>query len=590
MKPPAPLGGVGPATLSADDVAALMASATLFEDAELSGFAPFSAVWAARTADVVQTLRRVAPGDDVGPISAGAVLLGRPGGSVSPSDPSLAPAAVYALEVRAVRMHSFGAQVASRATPDDSGMDADDRLYYHPHVSLFSSSPTSFPSPDNCFGLFRGGAVVTSGTAGRLAACVLCQKVSPVGDDDDSVVECSFCGACVTNGISMGDLDVDSEGDETSEAPPVVEADAGPGSGSGSFASGAGTGKKGLLTVNPDTLRAPRQREGAPRGRGAGAGRGRGSDAVASQIAASLFRHSEPRTGRGARAGPQGRRGGAAGDAPPGRSPYERFKGPKPMIVLDGPNVAMRHGKGKVFSCAGIQHAIVHYQSRGHTVVVILPESYLDSNRAALLKRAAEKLGQEVPVTKIPDNVQLLTDLLKLDLLITTPSQDYDDSYTIKYAQVHNACILTNDQFRDYVDKHVEADKAAARSWLRSHCISFTFARDELIPNPDFLFPEEAAPSASDAGPSFPMSAGAFDAARQAQAATSAGQTPNLGAPAPAPGLLALPALDVDAGTDWGAVSQEELDALLALALAEPVPPAPTPAPPTARGPPPGLA
>ena len=110
------------------------------------------------------------------------------------------------------------------------------------------------------------------------------------------------------------------------------------------------------------------------------------------------------------------------------------------------------------------------------------------------------QLGQEVPVTKIPDNVQLLTDLLKLDLLITTPSQvgacccvcglpqasgsnmsstckaphhcpaplcgvvclchpsvqDYDDSYTIKYAQVHNACILTNDQFRDYVDKHVE--------------------------------------------------------------------------------------------------------------------------------------
>lgn len=62
------------------------------------------------------------------------------------------------------------------------------------------------------------------------------------------------------------------------------------------------------------------------------------------------------------------------------------------MIVLDGPNVAMRHGKGKVFSCVGIQHAIVHYQSRGHTVVVILPESYLDSNRAALLKRAAEKV------------------------------------------------------------------------------------------------------------------------------------------------------------------------------------------------------
>lgn len=74
----------------------------------------------------------------------------------------------------------------------------------------------------------------------------------------------------------------------------------------------------------------------------------------------------------------------------------------------------------------------------------------------------------------------------------------------------------------------LQADKAAARAWLRSHCISFTFARDELIPNPDFLFPEEVAPPPAETGPAFPISAGAFDAARQAQAAASAGQTPAL--------------------------------------------------------------
>lgn len=61
--PPLPLGPLGPATLSADDIVALMASAILFEDAELSGFAPFSVVWTARAADLERTLRRVSPSD-----------------------------------------------------------------------------------------------------------------------------------------------------------------------------------------------------------------------------------------------------------------------------------------------------------------------------------------------------------------------------------------------------------------------------------------------------------------------------------------------------------------------------------------------
>ncbi len=85
-----------------------------------------------------------------------------------------------------------------------------------------------------------------------------------------------------------------------------------------------------------------------------------------------------------------GRRGGAP--APALRSPYENIKGPKPMIVLDAPNVAMRHGRGKKFSCAGIQYAIMYYQSRGHRVLAILPERYLDSEHVALLRRAAEKV------------------------------------------------------------------------------------------------------------------------------------------------------------------------------------------------------
>ena len=67
---------------------------------------------------------------------------------------------------------------------------------------------------------------------------------------------------------------------------------------------------------------------------------------------------------------------------------YANIKGPKPLIVLDAPNIAMRMGKGKQFKSAAISAAIVFYQRRGHRVVAFLPESYLDVDRIAGLRRA----------------------------------------------------------------------------------------------------------------------------------------------------------------------------------------------------------
>ena len=37
--------------------------------------------------------------------------------------------------------------------------------------------------------------------------------------------------------------------------------------------------------------------------------------------------------------------------------------------------------------------------------------------------------------------------------MITTPGQDYDDSYCIQYARKQNAFIVTNDKFRDYIEQ-----------------------------------------------------------------------------------------------------------------------------------------
>lgn len=60
---------------------------------------------------------------------------------------------------------------------------------------------------------------------------------------------------------------------------------------------------------------------------------------------------------------------------------------------------------------------------------------------------------KEVKASQIPDDVGMLNKLLQMDLLVKTPSQDYDDSYCIQYAKKLNAFIVTNDKFRDYIDQ-----------------------------------------------------------------------------------------------------------------------------------------
>ena len=107
--------------------------------------------------------------------------------------------------------------------------------------------------------------------------------------------------------------------------------------------------------------------------------------------------------------------------------------------------------------------------------------------------------------------------------------QDYDDSYCIQYARKHDACIVSNDKYRDYVQKLVGAAKRDAGRWVRAHRISYvrglcsgvcrpfgvcsahpyellrcryTFVGQEFMPNPDFRFPPPAVAPAAAAAPS----------------------------------------------------------------------------------------
>ncbi|CAM9973876.1 unnamed protein product [Laminaria digitata] len=45
------------------------------------------------------------------------------------------------------------------------------------------------------------------------------------------------------------------------------------------------------------------------------------------------------------------------------------MKNCRQQVVIDVPNVAMRHGLNKKFSCTGVQMAIEYFRTAGHRVL-----------------------------------------------------------------------------------------------------------------------------------------------------------------------------------------------------------------------------
>lgn len=64
----------------------------------------------------------------------------------------------------------------------------------------------------------------------------------------------------------------------------------------------------------------------------------------------------------------------------------KRANGELPLIVIDAPNVAMRHGINAKFSCKGIKLAIDFFHSAGHRVVSFLPVTWRLNSSPAMIK------------------------------------------------------------------------------------------------------------------------------------------------------------------------------------------------------------
>eukprot|EP00340_Litonotus_pictus_P002026 CAMPEP_0170527084 /NCGR_PEP_ID=MMETSP0209-20121228/12531_1 /TAXON_ID=665100 ORGANISM="Litonotus pictus, Strain P1" /NCGR_SAMPLE_ID=MMETSP0209 /ASSEMBLY_ACC=CAM_ASM_000301 /LENGTH=693 /DNA_ID=CAMNT_0010817355 /DNA_START=233 /DNA_END=2314 /DNA_ORIENTATION=+ len=153
----------------------------------------------------------------------------------------------------------------------------------------------------------------------------------------------------------------------------------------------------------------------------------------------------------------------------------------KPLILLDMSNIAMRHGNSERFSTKGIKICLEFFQRNGHEVNGFLPE-YL------FKKDDKGKNSKRI----IPDDVPYLKELHSNGLVIQTPSQDYDDSYNIQYCKSKNAYFVTNDLYRDYIEKISDVKtKEIEKRWIIGKRISYTFNKDEFIPGPDSEFFKE---------------------------------------------------------------------------------------------------
>lgn len=144
------------------------------------------------------------------------------------------------------------------------------------------------------------------------------------------------------------------------------------------------------------------------------------------------------------------------------------------LIVLDTANLCFSHGKGNVFSIDGFMIAYNYYKKKGYKVVGFIASYYIRTQKH-----------------QVKGNWEDLERLIRENVLILTPPQDYDDSYMLEYAKRHRGYIVSNDMYRDHLQKFKnEKQRERMRDWIKKHTISFTFIQDEFLPNPDAKVPK----------------------------------------------------------------------------------------------------
>ncbi|XP_033119683.1 uncharacterized protein LOC117119014 isoform X2 [Anneissia japonica] len=145
-------------------------------------------------------------------------------------------------------------------------------------------------------------------------------------------------------------------------------------------------------------------------------------------------------------------------------------------IVIDGSNVAMTHGKGKVFSCRGIALCVKYFQDRGHKeITVFLPHW-----------RKTQEASRDKPIT----DRKILDDLERKEFLHFTPSRkvrgrfivSYDDRFIVRLASMNDGVIVSNDNYRDLMSESEKWKRVIEERLLMYNIVGdiFLFPDDPL--------------------------------------------------------------------------------------------------------------
>ncbi|KDO27176.1 hypothetical protein SPRG_07424 [Saprolegnia parasitica CBS 223.65] len=140
------------------------------------------------------------------------------------------------------------------------------------------------------------------------------------------------------------------------------------------------------------------------------------------------------------------------------------------LVVLDAANVAtITAGNLQIDR---VRAALDYFARLQLRCVAFAPRYWLDGTKYFQDEGSQEKVRALVAEGK----------------LVLTPPQAHDDYYVIDYAIKHDGFVVTNDMFRDHcMQKRRFHGQVLTSTWVKSHCIDFTFVVDEFLPNSQLM-------------------------------------------------------------------------------------------------------
>ncbi|KAM5137870.1 NEDD4-binding protein 1 isoform 1-T2 [Mantella aurantiaca] len=132
-------------------------------------------------------------------------------------------------------------------------------------------------------------------------------------------------------------------------------------------------------------------------------------------------------------------------------------------IIIDGSNVAIRHGLQRFFSCRGIAIAVAYFWRLGHRKITVFVPQWRTKRDASITEQ------------------HFLQQLEELGILSFTPARtvlgsriaSHDDRFLLHLAEKTRGIIVTNDNLREFV-----AESPEWKQIIKERILQYTFVGD----------------------------------------------------------------------------------------------------------------